>query len=164
MGIIYQSVPINSVSLLPVERRSAYFERLSLLPPSIRKLLFNPQTGAYIRGLGKVYNFPVDQAPLVSLSVLETFLGFKELAQLGAHFSSKLQMPNDRSQQLARDVEKELFSPVMLDFNAFLATQKQPMKQPPVGTQNVINLKNQPMIPRSVPPKPMNPTPPPRLG
>ncbi len=142
MSVVFNSVPANAMIVVESDKRLAYIEAFSLLPLSIQRLLMSEATGAYIRGLTKVYNLPLEQASAISLIILEVFIGYKELAKLGVVFSSQLGTPNDVAQTLAHDVEKELFAPVMMDFNQFLTTRKQQPKQMPGGAQNVINLKN----------------------
>lgn len=150
MGVVYQSVLINSLSLLSLDERAPYFSRLSTLPPSIRKIIFSPPNGAYVRGLTKIYNLPLEKAPYIALIILEVFLGIEDLPKLGSVFSSKLQMPNDQAQAMSKDVERELFVPVMIDFNHFLQALKSSPNLGSSGTQNIVNLKERkaPLPPR----------------
>lgn len=161
----FETTPLGSLLAVPAAERFPHIKNIVAVPDSIHNMLASTTTGAYVRGLTKTYNLPLAYAPQVALQILMVATGNKKLSDLGSLLSSELKMANDKAYAIAREIETELFTPVMLDLNTFLATQKQPMKQPPLGTQNIINLKNQPTIPRPVPPKPLNPPSlPPKLG
>lgn len=141
MGIIHQSIPISSTLLLPEEQRNKYFSALENMPKVIRTILFQPSTGAYIRGLTKVYNLPLEKAPIIALVTLEAFLGFGQLTKLASMLSSKLGIANDLSQRISTDIEKELFAPVMLEYNTYISNLKVRPAQSTGGAANVLNLK-----------------------
>lgn len=159
MGIIHRSVPISSLLLLPTEKRMPYFDQLEIMPRNLRLLLFSPRTGAFIRGLTKVYNVPSEKAPTIALTVLKIAYGEKSLAQLASILSTELQLSNDKAQRIAQEIEKELFAPVMLELNQYLAQKKKAPTSPITtqpqasGARNVLDLKSQsrPPLPPAIP-------------
>ncbi len=111
------------------------------LPRGIRDVASSPRTAAFIRGLTKIYNLPLEQGPTIAYIVLQIMLGEKTLAQLPTLLSSDLKIANDKAQAIASEIEKELFGPIMLTYNQFMQTRKNQPKQSMGGATNVLNLK-----------------------
>lgn len=154
MGIIFDTVPACSVIQRPEQERLSYIESLQRVPIKLREFLGSPRTGAYIRGLTKTFDVPLEKAPTIAFAVLRVAVGEKPLGQLGGILSAELPLPNDKAQKIAQEIEKELFGPVMLEFNKYLAGRRaskpgvlQKIQVPP---QNVLNLKT-PSSPPSSP-------------
>jgi hypothetical protein len=150
----YRSTPIGSLMDIPKDTSEKYFTFIFLTPSNIQSLLISARTGAFIRGLAKTYNIPIEKAPKIAFAVLQIALGEKTLAQLGSLLSTELPAPNDVAQKIANEIEKELFAPIALELNQYLAKKKQATlaSRPMGGASNVLNLKNTPQPP---PPPPI---------
>jgi len=147
MGIVHQSVPISSSLLLTPEDRKEIFNKYAELNPSLRRLLVDPKTGAYIRGLTKEFQLHPAYAPRIALVILRIAVGILDPAKMGATLSTELQLSNDTAQHLARELEKDLISPLSIAFGqqkTKKATQQDQEKSQNVkraGARNVLNLK-----------------------
>lgn len=112
----------------------------------MQNMLFLPRTAAYIRGLARSNNIPLEQAPRIAFAVMRAAVGDFELAKLAGVLSGELKLANDVAQRLAQDIEKELFIPIMRDFNEWITSQKQSLSPgaaaQDAGAQNVVDLKN----------------------
>lgn len=118
-------------------------------PESIQNMMYSENTGAFLRGLTKTFNLPADLTPKLAFKVVQVAIGEIELARLGSVLSSELKLPNDTAQAVAKEIEKELFVPYVLEWNAWLEKLKREAeeakkKQGQAGAQNVIDLKNRP--------------------
>ncbi len=164
MGIIFDSVPVGSLITLSPEERSRYVDLVFQLPEKARGLLFAPKTGAFTRGLVKGYNLPETRASVVALIVLRIAVGEKSAEQLPSLLSTELQLPNDKAQKMAREIEEDLFGPVMKELEQYWRRQKStpgPANEKEVttdkaseaGARNVLNLKEQ-KKPPAPPPMP----------
>ncbi len=171
----YKSIPIGSLLLRDRPEEQRYMQRLAQLPNGLIDVLMSPTTAAYLRGLLKINGIPLEQAPIVAFAVLQICFGEKTLAQLSSMLSTELRLPHDKAQAVASEIERELFSPVLLELNQYLAQKRQaakspfrtevapfasPLSAPPQPSaparevKNVLDLKNQ---------KPQPPKPPPTV-
>lgn len=137
----FVSTPAGSIGLQPIEQHELYLQMLGKTPPSIKSMLTALRTGAYIRGLTRIYNIPLEVAPKLAFAILLVGVGAKKMVELPALLSTNLQLANDKAQIIAQEIERELFTPIMLDFNESLKNLKSAPKQATLGTQNVLNLK-----------------------
>lgn len=154
----FKTMPTGSILILKEFERLPYIAGIVAIPNGLYETLSSRATGSYIRGLTRTFNLPLDQAPVIALQILTIGTGQKPMAQLAGLLSSSLKLANDKAQEMARDIEKEIFGPVMLDLNAFISKQKQRSSMEPGGAQNVINLKT--TLPPKPPIFPAIPTPP----
>lgn len=151
----YTTVPAGSLAIVPDEKRPEYIQALYSLPKALLESMNAPQTGAFIRGLAKTYNIELEKAPKIAFAILQITLGNNALAQLGSILSTELQIPNDKAQQIAREVEQELFAPIALELNQYLAQKKQVTAAKPTGgARNILDLKASPSTPPPPPPIP----------
>lgn len=159
----FKTIPAGSILMAPEANDNQGVDQLRSLPSSLQKMLASERTGAYIRGLTKTYDVPLEQAPQIAFMVLQIAVGEKPLGQLGGMLSSELKLANDKAQKMAQEIEKELFGPVMLEFNKYLQDKKamKPgvMDKMRVAPQNVLNLKEVPKPP-AAPLPPAAPKPP----
>lgn len=160
----FRSGPVGSLAIVSDESRLGYFNRIFALQPKVRDMLYSGVTGAYLRGVARTYNVPSDQVPQLALLIVKIAVGEVRLAQLAAAVSVACNLATDKAQSVARDVERELFSPIMIDLGESLRNVQQvptsPKPRLASPPQNVINLKDRP----PAPPKPIYPPAPPRLG
>lgn len=153
------TIPVGSIATLSTEQSLTYAKQLSAINSrSVRDMITSSKSGAFIRGLTKTYNVPLEQAPRIALMILQIALGEKSLPQLTNLLSVELQIPNTMAQKMAGEIEQELFAPIMLELNQYLTQQQKPATAPQQpsnlsagGARNVLDLKN----------KPQPPTPPP---
>lgn len=142
----FENTPFGSLTTVESGQRFQYLSRLGKLPTSLKDIVFNLTTGAFLRGLTKQHNVSLDQVSPLAFVVLRVILGDVELAKLGAVLSAELKLPNDKAQAVAKEIEKELFAPVMLELNQFLEQQKKAASAgasaSQAGTQNIIDLKH----------------------
>lgn len=153
----FTSYPIGSLLERPAPERTSYMEKIGQLPSPLQDILYSWQTGAYLRGLTKTHNLPLEQATSLAFIVTQISLGEKTLAQLASMLSTQLRVANDKAQQIAKEIERDLFAPLMLELNNYLLQKKKTAASPPNvarGVQNVIDLKNQPRppVPPPIPP------------
>ena len=147
MGIVFTSVPINSVMAIPPERRHDY--RVAALQTSepVRRMIISPRTGAYLRGLAKSHQLPESKAVTIAFVVLQVAIGEVPIAKVAALLSSHLQLPNDRSHDLATELERDIFAPLSLEISKQATNNKQAeqvqaeKKATKAGAKNVLNLK-----------------------
>lgn len=146
MNPSFTASPIGSLRLIKdPKQRARYIGTFLDMPTSLTRFLYSPTVGAFIRGTTKEFNIPVEQAPQLAFAVLRVAVGEVELAKLGATLSSELKLPNDKAQAIAKELEKELFTSVMLELQQFLQKKSQSQQKPTnPGVANVIDLKNTP--------------------
>lgn len=142
---IYISHPVGSLIRQPEEVERRYLDAFFEMPHSLQNMLFSRRTASYIRGLVKTYDVPLDQSHRIAFIVMRVAVGEIELAKLAGVLSGELKLANDKAQRLAKDIEKELFAPVMKDFNEWLASGRQAASAGEAaneaGAQNIIDLK-----------------------
>ncbi len=144
----FASNPLGSLRLVKdPQQREKYLEGFLAMPFPLARSFDNPAVGAFIRGSAKRFNIPVEQAPQISLAVFRAALGEIPLAKLGVILSAELKLPNDKAQSLAKELEKELFTPIMLEFNAFLKrrgqnTADKGRQAHQAGAKNIVDLKD----------------------
>lgn len=120
----YYFMPIGSIYSRPESKSIGYLDIISNLPQAIKNLIISPKTSSYVRGLSKSYDIPEDQAPFIAFAILEIAIGKKAFAQLPAILSTELQLPNDKAQKMAAEIEKDVFGPVRTELDEFLREQK----------------------------------------
>ncbi len=162
ISLLLESNPTSSLLRFKREERLPYITKLVGAPENIQKFLTNPSTGAYIRGLAKTYNLSTDQTSRVAFIVLKIGIGEEPLAKLGPLLSSELQIPNDKAQQIAQEIERDLLEPVRDDIMNIARQQRQTqtgiashgaeqIKRQLGNPQNILDLKNQPQPPQPPP-------------
>lgn len=140
------TIPLYAAMRLPDDRWRQLSERFLKAGGGVTRLAASEQTGAFLRGLARTHNIPDDKMPKLALGVLYVALGEWPLAKLASGLSSTMGLPNDVAQKAAAEIEKELFAPIMLEFNKFLEEQRRggpasgaAARQ--AGATNVIDLK-----------------------
>jgi hypothetical protein len=124
-----------------------------------------PRTAAFLRGLAQAAGLPVERVPRIAWAVLQIAIAEKTLVQLPSMLSTSLGLANDKAQQMAGEIEKELFAPIMVEYSRFVQSRKNQPNRSMGGATNVLNLKNQPASrpptrPASSLPRPQLPRPP----
>jgi len=155
MGIVFTSVPINAVMAIPADRRHDY--RVSALETNgpIRQMIVSPRTGAYLRGLAKSHQLPEKTAVTIAFVVLQVAIGEVPIAKISGLLSSHLKLPNDQAQDLATELERDIFASLSLEIGKQAASKKQVDESSAqtdakaAGARNVLNLKR-----NSTPPTP----------
>jgi hypothetical protein len=131
------------------------------LPKSVRDMLASPQSASFIRGLTKAYKLSQEQGQTIAYAVLQVALGEKTVAQLSSVLSTEIPLPNDKAQKIAKEIEGDLFVPIMPELIKYLerkksgvetASEKTISSSASLGVKNVLNLKDQKKAP---PPPPM---------
>lgn len=147
---------MGSLLTRPQEEEASYFQELRQLPAGVIDLVMSPKTGAYLRGLAKTYNVPVTAAPAISFEILQIGFGRQSLANLANNLMGAVKIPANAAQLMAKDIERDLFAPVLLELNQYVTQLKvKPYApQPASGLRNVLDLKSQKSVP---PPLPMPP-------
>lgn len=137
--------PLGATVLLEEHMWQRLADRFFETGEVVRNLLVSQETGAFLRGLARTHNIPDDQVPKMALGVLYVVLGEWPMANLAAGLSSTMGLPNDKAQQVATEIEKELFAPIMGELQTFWAKQRQPKagaQAQQAGATNVIDLKH----------------------
>ncbi|MCE9643236.1 MAG: hypothetical protein K8Q97_02795 [Candidatus Andersenbacteria bacterium] len=121
--LLFSTIPANSVILLPEDRRSGYLSKIIAAPEKIRDVAFSDDTGAYIRGLTKGSKITPDDAPKIALSILEVFIGNKNISDLSTLIAQKTGVGMDIALNLASEIDQDLFAPIQGELDAFWAQQ-----------------------------------------
>lgn len=174
---LFMSTPAGSLAKVSEEnKRNAYVQRMFTLPKQVRDTATSVKVAAYLRGLTKSHNLPEDASITIAFIILQGLIGERMLAQMPMQLSSDLGIANDKAQRIAQEIERDIFAPISLQLNQFLATQRQQKnsvtgsitatppapRQPnqnarfsrtPASPPNILNLKNNPRPP-SPPPIP----------
>lgn len=147
----------GAMAILDDARRAQLREKFSKTRGGVRQLLLSQESISFLRGLTRTHNLPEERVPKLALGVLYVALGEWPLSNLAAGLSSTMGLPNDVAQKAAAEIEKELFAPVMLELNEFLAKQRQDgpasaeATARQAGATNVINLKHNPQNTKTKP-------------
>jgi len=159
------TTPIASLVLVDDD---ALREKLALraiqVPSSLKQIIFSMRSAAYIDGLTKSYDLAESKGISIAFVMLRVLIGDIALAKLAATLSSELQIPNDKAQRMAQEIEHDLIGPVAGELNHYLAGQKQQQAASAAtsarqaGATNVLDLKQQPKRPLP-PPIPRLPKP-----
>ncbi len=149
----FECTPSGSLLSQPSDQRLPYISYLVAMPESVHNLVASARTGAFLQGLSKTNNIPIEKTPQIAFIILRIAVGEKNLAQLGSILSTELQIPNDKAQAMAKEIEKELFAPIALELNQYLSQKRQSAPKPLGGARNVLDLKN------NAPPPPPPPIP-----
>ncbi|MEX1997365.1 MAG: hypothetical protein WEA04_01680 [Candidatus Andersenbacteria bacterium] len=155
----YKSRPVGSLLTRERSEEERYLNELPDLPPSLISLLMSAKTGAFIRGLVRNYDLALEKAAMIAFMVLQISFGEKTLLQLSTMLASDLQLPLEKAQSMAQEIERELFAPIMLELNAYLTQKRKitggststPVSSSPSaagGARNVLDLKSQPRPPQ----------------
>lgn len=144
----YKTIPVGSLLTIPEEQESFYLGAIKMLPQQLKTLVTSERTGSYIRGVAKILDVSLEKTPPIAFMVLRVVIGEITLAQLGTVLATELQLPTDMAQAMAKDIEKELFGPVMIELNQYLRSKQDglaeaPMEPPErtVSGPNVLDLR-----------------------
>ena len=121
----FKTVPANSILVLPDQERAGYLTNILKLPTSARDMLFSSNSGSYIRGLSRSNNISPELAPNISFAVLRVVLGKIEISSLTTTLVNEIHVETDIAQQIASEIDQDLFAPLQADLDAFWAGQKQ---------------------------------------
>lgn len=149
---LFESTPTGSLGTIPERDRGRFIDKLMDLPPKVFEVLNLPRTGSYLRGLVKNYRLSEEKSAVVAFAVLRVAIGEKTLAQLASLLSTELKLPNDKAQKMAKEIEKDLFGPVMKELEEYW--QKKGDKPEDKGARNILDLKQE-KKPPAPPPMPM---------
>lgn len=132
---------------VPADQRRTYILAIQNMPQTLFKTINSNTSAAFLQGIAKQFKMTSNQTLRLALAVLRIAVGEVSLAKFGAALSSELQLPNDKAQAIAKEIEKELFAPVMLELNQFLEERKKENensggKAKQAGATNVVDLKN----------------------
>lgn len=137
----FQSVPTGSLVIMPSELRLPLLMELVQTPPKVKNILVSPKTGAYVLGVVRTYDLPENSERTIAFVIFRIGIGQHKLAELGSLLSSELSLPNDKAQKIATEIERDLFAPIALEFNQYLAQKKQAkVGPPPEATKQAPNL------------------------
>jgi hypothetical protein len=90
---------------------------------------------------------PESKAVTIAFVVLQVAIGEVPIAKVAALLSSHLQLPNDRSHDLATELERDIFASLSLEISKQTTSNKQAeqvqaeKKATKAGARNVLNLK-----------------------
>lgn len=152
-------IPLSSLVNRPQDEER-FLTQLSYLPSELKKIVGSTKTAIYITGLLKNYTLPPEKGGALAFIILEIAFAEKTMAQLSSIISTELQLPSDRAQKMASEIERDLFAPIILEYNQFVASKKNQTgtsvtSAEDSGAHNVLDLKAQPKAPL---PPPMPPS------
>ncbi|MEK7556650.1 MAG: hypothetical protein AAB538_01605 [Patescibacteria group bacterium] len=149
----YQTSPFGSLARHGGENDGWYIHWILHSPQGIQDMLFSRQTGAFIQGLAKRSSLPMEEAsPKLAFAVLRVAVGEVTLTELASVLAADLKLSNDKAKAMAKEVEKELFVPHMLEFTQWQKLLHQKAEDwlkkwegaRAQGGQNAADLKNPP--------------------
>jgi len=153
----FYSVPVGSLYQLDERERLKYLKLLINTPDKVRDLVFSSKTGSYIEGLSKSRGFGVEKSAVISFGVARVVAGDLKLADLAVYLSSAVPVAMDKAQEVALEIEQDLFAPIKDELDLYLKKneREEPAKKAAVrakegGAKNVLNLKEEKKLP--VPP------------
>lgn len=154
------SIPFEALIKRPEAEEAQYIEQLSQLPKNVRAIVTSARTGSFLRGVLKTNDLlSLDNSVALSMIVIEICFGKKTLAQLPSMLSTDLRLANDKAQKMASEIERDLFAPIILEYNEFLANKRKQTGSTTAsaqssGAHNVLDLKNNstPPAPPPIPP------------
>lgn len=138
----YKTIPIGSLLTISEEQELFYLEAIKMLPQQLKTLVTSERTGAYIRGLAREVRLADEVAARIAFSVLRVVIGEIALAQLEVVLATELRLPTDTAQAMAKDIEKELFGPVMMELNQYLQAKQKPEQASTPDSPNLLDLRN----------------------
>lgn len=145
---LYKTIPIGSLLILSEEEAQGALEAARSLPSNLKSLVISEKSGAYVRGLVRADGLPPQAAVRLALMILRVVIGEVLLSQLSSVIASDLRVGQDTAQAMAKDIEKELFGPVIMELNQYLQikraaeTPTEPSERT-VGGPNVLDLRQQ---------------------
>ena len=151
--------PIGAGMTRGEKRWEEISELMNEVPKAVRNMIASPYTASSIRGLVKTYMLPPEKRQVIAYAVLQVALGEKTIAQLSSILSTEIPLPNDKAQNMAKELEEDLLAPIMPEIAKYLkrknsginvAPKGTTSSNPPLGVNNVLNLKDQKRI--SAPP------------
>lgn len=126
---LYKTIPIGSLLILSEEEAQSALEAARSLPPNLKALIISEKSGAYIRGLVRAGGLPPQAAQRLALIILRIVIGELSLPQLSSLIASDFRVGQDVAQAMAKDIEKELFGPVMMELNQYLEAKQSGQQQ-----------------------------------
>lgn len=159
----FYTIPVGSIYSREKSETEGYIDAIQALPTAIKELISSVNTASYIVGSTRQYSLNEDAQAIVAFAILQIAIGKKTFAQFPAVLSSELQLPMDKAQKMAGEIEKDLFGPVRKELDAFLQSQKggatspkMPPTRPVATMRNVLDLKEIAAKPKQpqLPPKP----------
>ena len=132
--------------MTPLDEREDYIRRLVTLPDGLLRMLGSGTTPAFIRGAVKQFKLEESMVPAAAFLTLKVAVGKLELSELGRTLASELKIPEEKAQGMAKEIEKELFGPVMRELNESLENRKKKIENSSdaakkAGVLNVVDLK-----------------------
>lgn len=139
--ISLKTIPIASFLARPEAEDAIYQQKLSSLTPLLLTMVSSPRTGAYIRGLARQFNVQLETAQYISLTVIQICFGDVALSELATTLATRIGILPDQAQAMAKDIEKELFGPVMMELNQYLQAKRATDQQSAADDPNVLDLR-----------------------
>lgn len=145
----FHLLPVGSIYSREEHASLGYLDIIQNIPLPIKDMISSTETASYVRGLGRTYGIPEESQASISFAILEIAIGKKPFAQLSKTLSSELQLPNNEAQNMASEIERDIFGPIKRELSEFLRESRQstgtnsirltPLT--PSKPQNVLDLK-----------------------
>jgi|GEM_PF-2283437 hypothetical protein len=144
----YKATPLGSILTRGQEEQEKLLEASFSVPKNIKTILTSAKTASFIHGLAKNFRLSEKVSPIIAFAILQITLAEKTIAQLPSMLSTELKLPNDQAQKMAKEIEEDLFAPVIQELEVFWTKQKEeePAQKATEranqgGAKNVLNLK-----------------------
>lgn len=124
MDDLFAYLPAGSLVLLPDEQRVKHIQNLVDLPRNLRQLSTSMKIASYLKGMTRNFNLAPAQGEYIALIVFQVTTGEYTLAAMPTLLSSTLRIANDKAQKIAQEIERDIFAPVALELNQYLAQKK----------------------------------------
>ena len=120
----------------------SFFQKVSLLPDSIKNIMANPSTAEFIEeNIGPSFNLTSEQKTEVTRIIRDILLGDAPLSSTPDLISSKLNTDQNTSVQIANKIVSDLFGPAIEDI-------KKLQNERPQENMSRPTMPSKPQIPR----------------
>ena len=150
----FKNIPIGSILALPETETPEILAMVKRLPQFLRQIVLSPKTGAFVRGLARTYNITPENQVIIAQAILFVAVQKISLSALQEFIVKNISLENSQAQNIATEIERELFTPLALEFGQFVKKNQGDNTAPLNNLPNVLDLKNQPPKLPSPPPIP----------
>lgn len=131
-------------------------QRLAELPADVQTAIQSSDLHAKVSAVGAKHQLHIDQVGELEDEVMLTMLGFAPLEGMGARLAQTLHLPTETGENLATDINVQLFTSIRESMKAFaakkaLAATPAPTPTMPAATTPAAPLSNAPAKPPIAP-------------
>lgn len=130
----FHLTPIGSMYAFPPERSIGYLDIIITLPKPIKNLISNATIPSYITGISKNNQISEELQPIIAFTILRIAIGKIKISEFTNTLTNELGVNIEIAQEIASEIDQDLFAPIQSDLDAFWAQQSAPKPTTPVAT------------------------------